>query len=74
MASMATGVKSLRDLRTSKGMTLEEVGSALGGLDPSTVSLMENGKRKLSLERAEQLAKLYGISLRMVLDLSKKTG
>ncbi|WP_313750337.1 XRE family transcriptional regulator [Streptomyces parvus] len=52
----------LRILREGRGVTLAAVSGATG-IAPSTLSRIENGRRRLTLEVVLQLAKEYGVSL-----------
>ncbi|MFD9413048.1 helix-turn-helix domain-containing protein [Streptomyces sp. NPDC059989] len=52
----------LRAAREQHGVTLAAVSSATG-ISPSTLSRMETGRRKPTLEVVLQLAKEYGVSL-----------
>ncbi|WP_434744725.1 helix-turn-helix domain-containing protein [Streptomyces sp. A-14] len=52
----------LRILREGRGVTLAAVSGATG-IAPSTLSRIENGRRRPTLEVVLQLAKEYGVSL-----------
>ncbi|MEU9102728.1 XRE family transcriptional regulator [Streptomyces sp. NPDC048361] len=52
----------LRVLRERRGVTLAEVSGATG-ISPSTLSRIETGRRKPTLEVVLQLGKEYGVSL-----------
>ncbi|QEV21702.1 helix-turn-helix domain-containing protein [Streptomyces alboniger] len=52
----------LRVLRERRGVTLADVSGATG-ISPSTLSRIETGRRKPTLEVVLQLAKEYGVSL-----------
>jgi transcriptional regulator with XRE-family HTH domain len=52
----------LRDLRASRGLTLERV-AALTSLTSSTISRIETGKRVPSLEHLVALSNAYGVTL-----------
>ncbi|MEV5726157.1 helix-turn-helix domain-containing protein [Streptomyces pharetrae] len=52
----------LRALRERRGVTLADVSGATG-ISPSTLSRIETGRRKPTLEVVLQLAKEYGVSL-----------
>ncbi|MFI5809225.1 helix-turn-helix domain-containing protein [Streptomyces sp. NPDC051561] len=52
----------LRVLRERRGVTLTDVSGATG-ISPSTLSRIETGRRKPTLEVVLQLAKEYGVSL-----------
>ena len=58
LARKAAKPSPLRLARTSLGLNGYEVCSALG-IDQSYLSLLENGKRKPSLDVAKALAKFY---------------
>jgi len=63
-------VTTLKMLRESRGLTLQQVADHLG-IDDSFVSRLERGKRRLSLDRAARLADLYGVTLKDVFDLTR---
>jgi len=65
-----TEFKTLSDLRKSKGLTLDQVGAELG-VDPSLVSLLEHGKRRMTMDRADKFARLYGVGMKLVWELVK---
>lgn len=54
--------KSIRQLRTDRGMTLDALGAAIGRA-PSQVSVLENGKREHRLSDLQTLAKALGVGL-----------
>lgn len=56
----------LRQIRTDKGMTQEEVAEVLGLGQPGTVSRYEGGHHDLSATRLRQLADLYGVTLQQL--------
>lgn len=51
----------LRQWREARGLTLEQVGSAIGS-DKTQISKLEKGDRKLSVQWLERLASFYGVS------------
>lgn len=51
----------LRELRKAKGWTVREV-SDLSGIVFSTISALENGRRKMNAHHAKVLAPLFGVS------------
>jgi transcriptional regulator with XRE-family HTH domain len=53
--------RRLRELRTSKGMTLEEVATS-ARIDVSTLSRLESGKRRLALDHLPRLAEALAVS------------
>lgn len=53
--------RRLRELRTERGLTLEQVG-ALANIDVSTLSRLESGKRRLALDHIAPLAAALGVS------------
>jgi transcriptional regulator with XRE-family HTH domain len=53
--------RRLRELRTRQGRTLEDVASG-AGIDVSTLSRLESGKRRLALDHLPRLAKALGVS------------
>jgi len=59
----ATFGKRLRELREAKGMSQESLAHE-AGLDRTYVSSVERGKRNISLENIERLAKALGIKIK----------
>jgi transcriptional regulator with XRE-family HTH domain len=53
--------RRLRELRVSKGMTLEDVASQ-ARIDVSTLSRLESGKRRLALDHLPRLAEALAVS------------
>src|SRR5687768_5104382 len=53
--------RRLRELRTERGLTLEQVG-ARANIDISTLSRLESGKRRLALDHIAPLAAALGVS------------
>lgn len=53
--------RRLRDLRIQRGMTLQEVG-VRAGIDISTLSRLESGKRRLALDHLPRLARALSVS------------
>jgi transcriptional regulator with XRE-family HTH domain len=53
--------RRLRELRLSKGMTLEEVATS-ARIDVSTLSRLESGKRRLALDHLPRLAEALAVS------------
>jgi transcriptional regulator with XRE-family HTH domain len=53
--------RRLRELRTARGMTLQQVADR-ANLDVSTLSRLESGKRRLALDHLPALAAALGIS------------
>jgi transcriptional regulator with XRE-family HTH domain len=53
--------RRLRELRMQRGMTLQEVG-ARAGIDVSTLSRLEAGKRRLALDHLPRLAEALSVS------------
>lgn len=51
----------LRELRTTNGMTLQQVAAA-ANIDVSTLSRLETGKRRLALDHIPALAAALGVS------------
>jgi transcriptional regulator with XRE-family HTH domain len=54
--------RRLRDLRTERGLTLAQVAER-ANLDVSTLSRLESGKRRLTLEHLPGLAAALGVSI-----------
>lgn len=53
--------RRLRELRLQRGMTLQEVGDR-AGIDVSTLSRLESGKRRLALDHLPRLAGALSVS------------
>ncbi len=54
--------RRIRQLRAERGLTLDDLGEALGRA-PSQVSVIENGKRELKLGEVQKLARIFGVTL-----------
>ncbi|MHA6693775.1 helix-turn-helix domain-containing protein [Homoserinimonas sp. A520] len=54
--------RRIRDLRTSRGMTLDDLGAAIGRA-ASQVSVLENGKREPRISDLQTLSKALGVTL-----------
>jgi len=54
--------RRVRQLRTDRGMTLEDLAGAIGRA-PSQVSVIENGRRELKLGELQRLARALGTGL-----------
>lgn len=61
--------RRLRQLRLQRGMTLEDV-SAGAGIDVSTLSRLESGKRRLALDHLPRLARALSVSTDELLQAS----
>jgi transcriptional regulator with XRE-family HTH domain len=53
--------RRLREVRAQRGMTLQEVGER-AGIDVSTLSRLESGKRRLALDHLPRLARALSVS------------
>lgn len=62
---------SLKELRLERGKRLWEVAEALG-ISLSYASLLENGKRGLSLMTAVKLAKVYNVTLETIHQIANR--
>jgi len=62
MASM-TPARAMRGYRMSRGWTQIELGKRLGGIPRQHISNMEKGVRKINIETAKKLAKLFDVSV-----------
>ena len=56
------GIMKLRELRKARGMSMKELGEALG-CSESTISLYENGKREPSFETLLKMGELFGVTV-----------
>lgn len=54
--------RRIRQLRTDRGLTLDELGAALGRA-ASQVSVIENGKRELKLSELQKLARILEVPM-----------
>lgn len=63
--------RNLKTLREEKGLLQKEVASAVD-VHPSNYSKMEKGERDISIEVADKLAKIYGISIDELVHMSGK--
>ncbi len=62
---------NLKALREQKGLLQKEVANAVG-VHPSNYSKMEKGKRDVSINTADKLAKYYGVTLDELVHMSGK--
>jgi transcriptional regulator with XRE-family HTH domain len=67
----ATVRQKLRSLRTEQGLTLEAVAER-ASIDVSTLSRLESGKRRLSLDHLPSLAKALGVSVSELLEAPQR--
>lgn len=61
MDSLTIG-RRVRQLRTDRGLTLDDLGAALGRA-ASQVSVIENGKRELKIGELQKLARILGVTV-----------
>lgn len=54
---------NIRYLRLSHGISQEQMGELLGLKNKSSLSLIEAGKREISVENLEKLADFFGVTL-----------
>lgn len=64
--------RRLRELRVASGMTLQQVATA-AGMDVSTLSRLETGKRRLALDHIPALAAALGVSTDELLGPAPRT-
>ncbi len=62
MLDSLTVGRRIRQLRTERGLTLDDLGAELGRA-ASQVSVIENGKRELKLSELQKLARILGVSV-----------
>lgn len=60
--------KTLKDLRNEKNLSLSQVAYKLG-IHSSYVGYLERAERTLSIDRAAEMARLYGVSLDKIYEL-----
>ncbi|MHB1171969.1 MAG: helix-turn-helix domain-containing protein [Lacisediminihabitans sp.] len=65
--------RRIRQLRTERGLTLEEVGAAIGRA-ASQVSVLENGKREPKLGELQRVGKALGVGLDQLLAADAPSG
>jgi transcriptional regulator with XRE-family HTH domain len=63
--------KSIKKIRTIKGMTQADVAEKLH-ITAEAYSKIENGKTKLDTSRLEELAKIYGVSVQDIYNFDDK--
>ena len=56
----------LRDLRTRRGLTQEQVAEAVG-LEPGTISRIERGVKGMSIDSLLMFSEIYGVSTDYIL-------
>jgi predicted transcriptional regulator/DNA-binding Xre family transcriptional regulator len=64
--------RRIRALRTERGMTLDELASALDRA-PSQLSVIENGKRELKLSELQKLSRALGVTVDQLLTAEAPT-
>ena len=67
MLDQLTIGRRIRELRTSRGMTLDALSSAIGRA-PSQLSIIENGRRELKIGELQKLSRALGVSLDALLE------
>ena len=67
MLDQLTIGRRIRELRTSRGMTLDALSSAIGRA-PSQLSIIENGRRELKIGELQRLSRALGVSLDTLLE------
>ncbi len=63
--------KRLREIRQARGLSQEQIAKILG-LNRSTVSQIENGKRSLAADELSSVSDALGISIDSLLDPDKE--
>jgi predicted transcriptional regulator/DNA-binding Xre family transcriptional regulator len=58
--------RRIRQLRSDRGLTLDDLGAAIGRA-PSQVSVIENGKRELKLGELQRFARVFDVSVDQLL-------
>jgi DNA-binding XRE family transcriptional regulator len=51
----------MRLYRTMRGMTQEELGEKMGGINRQNISAMENGSRRISLKNSKKLSEIFDV-------------
>jgi len=65
--------RRVRQLRTERGMTLDDLATAIGRA-ASQISVIENGKREPKLSELQRLARALGVTIDQVLSTEAPTG
>ena len=65
--------RRVRQLRTERGMTLDDLGAAIGRA-ASQVSVIENGKREPKLSELQRLARALGVTIDQLISTEAPTG
>jgi len=64
--------RRIRQLRSERGLTLDDLGTAIGRA-PSQVSVIENGKRELKLGELQRFARVLDVSVEQLLSSEPPT-
>ncbi|TAJ47292.1 MAG: helix-turn-helix domain-containing protein [Herbiconiux sp.] len=64
--------RRIRQLRSERGLTLDDLGTAIGRA-PSQVSVIENGKRELKLGELQRFARVLDVSIDQLLSSEPPT-
>lgn len=62
----------IKKFRDRQGLSQEQVASYLGMSSRSQISLIENGKKPIDLEKLEKLANLFGVNLGVFVSENEK--
>lgn len=65
-------IENLRDLRKVHGQTLTEAAAQMG-ISASRLSFIENGKGKIYMDQASQMARMYNTDLNTIYRLYQVT-
>lgn len=59
----ANAPNRIRELREERGMTLEQLGAEVSEVTPATISKLEKGQMRLTLEYMQDIARALGVPL-----------
>jgi DNA-binding XRE family transcriptional regulator len=66
--TVARKILRLRQLRRARELTQEALGRRVG-LNKVSISMIENGRRQPSLDKARAIAKTFGVSIEELFDV-----
>ena len=69
---MAVDIRKVKDLRIEHKLTQKEFANKLD-VSESAVSMWERGERSITFEKADDIARLFGVALTDILEEKKST-